>query len=150
MTNPTTPQTPAGWFPDEQNPGILRWWDGYNWTEHRQPQTAQAWLPAGQAIAATDPRAKNNLAYSGLVLGLAAFIADIAFSLLPSAIGIAILAFVAAALAIVFGVLGVIRASRLKLSGLRPIGRGAAVTGIVLGGIFLLAALSGVIRAAAG
>jgi uncharacterized RDD family membrane protein YckC len=34
-------QTPAGWYPDpEAPPGftpLLRWWDGYQWTDHRQP-----------------------------------------------------------------------------------------------------------------
>ncbi|MFT3851620.1 MAG: DUF2510 domain-containing protein [Ilumatobacteraceae bacterium] len=29
--------TPPGWFPDPQNPAMLRWWDGRVWTEHRQP-----------------------------------------------------------------------------------------------------------------
>ena len=30
-----TPRTPAGWYP-EPGTGILRWWDGYRWTEHTQ------------------------------------------------------------------------------------------------------------------
>lgn len=29
--------TPPGWFPDPQNPAMLRWWDGRMWTEYRQP-----------------------------------------------------------------------------------------------------------------
>jgi hypothetical protein len=28
---------PAGWFDDQQNPGMLRWWDGQVWTAHRAP-----------------------------------------------------------------------------------------------------------------
>jgi Protein of unknown function (DUF2510) len=31
------PATPPGWYPDPQGPGMLRWWDGRTWTEHRQP-----------------------------------------------------------------------------------------------------------------
>jgi hypothetical protein len=42
---PMQPMVPAGWHPDPQSPGILRYWDGYQWTEHRQP------LPRPQATA---------------------------------------------------------------------------------------------------
>lgn len=29
--------TDAGWYPDTVSPGILRYWDGTSWTEHRAP-----------------------------------------------------------------------------------------------------------------
>lgn len=29
------PTMPANWYPDPQSPGILRYWDGTRWTEHR-------------------------------------------------------------------------------------------------------------------
>lgn len=32
-------QTPAGWFPDPQDPTQYRYWDGTAWTEHRSPRT---------------------------------------------------------------------------------------------------------------
>jgi uncharacterized RDD family membrane protein YckC len=44
--------TPAGWYPDpEAPPGfvpLLRWWDGYQWTDHRQPPPSTS-RPAGPA-----------------------------------------------------------------------------------------------------
>ncbi len=33
----TTPPTPAGWYPDPEQAGLLRYWDGGTWTEHRSP-----------------------------------------------------------------------------------------------------------------
>jgi uncharacterized protein YbjQ (UPF0145 family) len=37
MSTPQTPSTPADWYPDPENPGQLRYWDGTQWTEHRHP-----------------------------------------------------------------------------------------------------------------
>jgi hypothetical protein len=34
MTDNATPLPPAGWYPDTQNPGAQRYWDGAAWTEH--------------------------------------------------------------------------------------------------------------------
>lgn len=31
------PQTPPGWYPDQANPQLVRWWDGRMWTNHVQP-----------------------------------------------------------------------------------------------------------------
>ncbi len=36
------PAMPASWHPDPTNPGLLRYWDGVQWTEHRQAQTPVA------------------------------------------------------------------------------------------------------------
>ncbi|BDO41161.1 DUF4041 domain-containing protein [Cellulomonas sp. NTE-D12] len=37
--------TPPNWYPDPQNPALVRWWDGQRWTEHVQP-TAPVPMPA--------------------------------------------------------------------------------------------------------
>lgn len=29
----------AGWYPDQQNPAWIRWYDGTQWTHHVQPAT---------------------------------------------------------------------------------------------------------------
>lgn len=41
MTNFPPPSMPAGWYPDPQYPGFVRWWDGVGWTVHTQPQRQQ-------------------------------------------------------------------------------------------------------------
>jgi Domain of unknown function (DUF4041)/T5orf172 domain/Protein of unknown function (DUF2510) len=48
---------PAGWYPDNQDADLLRWWDGTQWTAHAQPRTglvpvSPAPQPAGPAGAA--------------------------------------------------------------------------------------------------
>ena len=32
-----TPPPPAAWYPDPENAGLLRYWNGTTWTEHRHP-----------------------------------------------------------------------------------------------------------------
>ncbi|MEP6298560.1 MAG: DUF2510 domain-containing protein, partial [Ilumatobacter sp.] len=34
--------TQPGWYPDEQRPDLVRWWDGNQWTEHSQPRQSAA------------------------------------------------------------------------------------------------------------
>lgn len=46
----TTPpgSTPAGWYPDTNQPGTLRYWDGNAWTEHTHAgQAAQPGMQPG-------------------------------------------------------------------------------------------------------
>jgi len=39
---PSQPAVPANWYPDPQSPGILRYWDGTSWTDHRSAATPAA------------------------------------------------------------------------------------------------------------
>lgn len=32
------PSVPPAWYPDPQNPTLVRWWDGARWTEHTNPR----------------------------------------------------------------------------------------------------------------
>ena len=32
----------AGWYPDIQNPLLMRYWDGSSWTDHRMPAQQQS------------------------------------------------------------------------------------------------------------
>ena len=46
----TIQQTPAGWYPDPEHAGQLRWWDGYQWY-------------------ASQPRPKNTPALLAVIFG---------------------------------------------------------------------------------
>jgi hypothetical protein len=39
---PVAPAVAANWYPDPTNAGIFRYWDGAQWTEHRQAATPLA------------------------------------------------------------------------------------------------------------
>jgi chromosome segregation ATPase len=66
---------PAGWYPDNQNAALLRWWDGAQWTAHAQPRAGSVPVspspqPAGPAgavtaAAATQPASGRHEWHSG-------------------------------------------------------------------------------------
>lgn len=41
----------ADWYPDPMSPGVLRYWDGSAWTDHRAPAPAAAPVPAAATYA---------------------------------------------------------------------------------------------------
>jgi len=49
---PASTAPPEGWYPDTQNPGWRRYWDGTAWTDRREPATA---APGPAAVQNTGP-----------------------------------------------------------------------------------------------
>jgi hypothetical protein len=49
----TSTLPPQGWYPDPNEPGLLRWWDGQTWTAQTQPSTAGPVPGAGAEGGAT-------------------------------------------------------------------------------------------------
>jgi len=54
MTIPTTPTTPAGWYPDPSGTPRSRWWDGVQWTENYHDPLGAAQISGGTLTAPED------------------------------------------------------------------------------------------------
>lgn len=52
--------TPAGWYPDPQEQGRLRYWDGAAWTEHQAPAQGAVPMPAGGGHGAFSASQQGN------------------------------------------------------------------------------------------
>jgi Protein of unknown function (DUF2510) len=50
----------GGWYPDQRNPALMRWWDGTTWTDSTQPNPA----PATAAPAPGGPQGAGGLGAS--------------------------------------------------------------------------------------
>jgi hypothetical protein len=55
MTEQNTHNPPAGWHPDPEYPGQLRYWDGTAWTDHRHPGPGATTPMAQQAYRGHPP-----------------------------------------------------------------------------------------------
>ena len=43
--------SPTDWYPSSENPPMLRWWDGSQWTEHTRPGALQPYeLPGSEPL----------------------------------------------------------------------------------------------------
>ncbi|HEY8317547.1 MAG TPA: DUF2510 domain-containing protein [Amnibacterium sp.] len=110
----------AGWYPDPRGTSATRFWDGSEWTQHVKgtgmrfapPATGTAVEPGAIAPLVTLPR--NGAATAALVLGIASLVVNLL--LIPSI------------LAVVLGVVGLVRGTRFGGSG-----EGRAIAGILLG-----------------
>lgn len=111
----------AGWYNDNIDSDLLRYWDGSAWTSHTAPRFDIRPRPRPVASSAS-PAGGRGLAVTSLVLGILAYLLLFTwFSLL----------FSLAALAC--GVPALVRRSE---------GKGLAVAGVILGGVGVFVALA--------
>lgn len=114
-------QAAAGWYPDPEHFGHLRYWDGVRWTDHRAPaQSSPYAAPTAHPAAAANPA--NTLSILGIVFG------GIAFLLFPVLFGPA---------GLILGAVGLTKGEKLAPVALAVAGAGLVV-GIVLGAILAL------------
>jgi len=119
---------PAGWYTDPEDRTAQRWWDGSEWSEHRQrgrPSTPApvGWRSTPEGWVLTVNRdgvvLKNTPATVALVFGvLCLFVNTLLF---------------ASIVAIVLAIIGRSRASGFEREGLAPVGRRTATWALVLG-----------------
>jgi hypothetical protein len=68
-------QQPAGWYDDPEDASQLRYWDGSQWTDNRNPKGgAPAPAGGGYAPVATAQQGTNGKATASLVLGICSFL----------------------------------------------------------------------------
>lgn len=66
----TSPTPPPGWHPDPSEPGLIRYWDGTQWTEHTQPATEPtAEEPAPTGAAEPDQPARAGVPRAVKIVG---------------------------------------------------------------------------------
>lgn len=129
-SEPTTavaPQIVPGWYPDNRDPSLLRWWDGTQWTAHATPAVPLTQsIPSVGSYGSGEPVSSpnNTMATLSLVLSIGSFA------------GILVGWFLCLApVGIIVGIAALRRVRRFSPGGRR---RGQAIAGIVLGAVSLV------------
>ncbi|MEO6116402.1 MAG: DUF2510 domain-containing protein, partial [Pseudolysinimonas sp.] len=126
--NPAAAVTPAivpGWYPDNADRSLQRWWDGTQWTTHTSP--AASYYPGAGAYGAATERvssANNTMATLAMILSLVSFGGLVLAPLLVLALA-----------GIIVGIVAIRRSPRFAPEGRR---RGQAIAGIVVGAVSLV------------
>jgi hypothetical protein len=72
--------TPPGWYPQSDNPNLLRWWDGQHWTDQVRPaEHPRAFTPPAPGKAQSPPvplayRRKSGFAITAGILVVSGFL----------------------------------------------------------------------------
>ncbi len=53
MTDQITRTVPAGWYEDENDGELVRWWNGLGWTEHVRPKPTSVGTDPAQSVEVT-------------------------------------------------------------------------------------------------
>ena len=121
----------AGWYPDPLDRFDARYHNGEAWTADVS-QAGERYLDPLGTEPGKDSGARNGIAVAALVLG----IIGVGIGWMPFLV---VVGFVAAILAIIFGVIG------LRRSRERGVGRSQAIVGLTTGGCGLAASLLGIV-----
>jgi len=126
-TASVAPQIVPGWYPDNRDPSLLRWWDGTQWTAHATPAVPlTSPIPPVGSYGSGEPVSSpnNTMATLSLVLSIVSFA------------GILVGWFLwLAPVGIIIGIVAIRRARRFAPRGRR---RGQAIAGIVLGAVSIV------------
>ena len=126
-TASVAPQIVPGWYPDNRDPSLLRWWDGTQWTAHATPAVPLiSPIPQVGSYGLGEPVSSpnNTMATLSLVLSIGSFA------------GILVGWFLCLApVGIIVGIAALRRVRRFSPGGRR---RGQAIAGIILGAVSLI------------
>lgn len=135
---------PAGWYPDPENAGQQRYWDGAQWTEHRAPLASQQPAPWSSTGAGQQPgygsygapgygtsgqaaAQQNQKALWSMILGILGLVCCGVFTAVPATI------------------LGHLAKQEIAAAGGRESGSGMAQAGFVMGIIGIALSVLGVV-----